>query len=806
MGRWLSDNVFASQSWDSVTLVDTVEASAGLVEAVSRYPAGVASAAVTEGGADGIPLSEVRDLTSGATTDLGREYAVVCFAVPPRILPALAARIVPALAATSQVLVSAQGMQAPLEALAAVAGERPVIGMHALFDVGSRQLEGQAVYVVPAGDPHPNAHRWLVELVRGLGGTVKFGTAAKHDASMTVVQALAHQALLGFAGAVVSSGLDLHDDVWAARTPLFETLFGLAVRVLDEAQQPTVAAIQTVLDGPGASAALQQAAEAVAGDVAAGAAVGDPAVVEARIAAIRERFSGALFDTVRGTAAAAVVAAQSKRLQLAHHQRTGQLVGIRPLGRADAIRVGRIVEVDPVEVTIDEVLVGRRGRAALLDGPGAQNAARLGLGGKVRRTVFSLGHVDLVVGDDLDRELSSWLAYLRRDVRFLVPESVAGSGVAEVVAPVPGIGHSELVSEVVRTGQRSVVVRVEVRVDRDVDDMVEQLRRRVGDAFRWPRGLSLPLVTPTDRVTYLGPAGTFSEVAAAHLATDLGMPSARLVPVDSFDQVLGSVAAGGVAVLPITSSSSGLVSRSADALLRYAGDLTAGGVIDVAVRIDAYIREDLRLDELHGAPVYSHPQALAQCSAFIRRWGLVPSPCASTADALRTVSESVRPAVALAGEGRGEGLHLKVAEREVDDLSGSVTRFLILGLPGCFGDLVGGSAPTLRSIYLAESLTHVAEVMGSAVGEPGFDEVLSDAAGRALWVTSRTVVGSPGGAAARHTAEVGAVDGAAGRHTSGVDTTGGAAGRHTSGFGAAAMRSLGRAPWSPRTPVVRVEI
>jgi len=786
MGRWLSDNVFASQDWDSVTLVDTVEASAGLVEAVSRYPAGVATAAVTEGGADGIPLSDVRDLASGVPTDLGREYAVVCFAVPPRILPPLAARIVPQLAATSQVLVSAQGMQAPLEAVAAVAGERPVIGMHALFDVGSRQLEGQAVYVVPAGDPHPNAHRWLVELVRGLGGTVKFGTAAKHDLSMTYVQALAHQALLGFAGAVVSSGLDLHDDVWAARTPLFETLFGLAVRVLDEAQQPTVAAIQTVLDGPGASEALRRAAEAVAADVAAGAAggvavggtggdggndAGDPGPVEARIAAIRERFSGALFDTVRGTAAAAVVAAQSKRLQLAHHQRTGQLVGIRPLGRADAIRVGRIVEVDPVEVTIDEVLVGRRGRAALLDGAGAQNAARLGLGGKVRRTVFSLGHVDLVVGDDLDRELSAWLAYLRRDVRFLVPESVAGSGVAEVVAPVPGIGHSELVSEVVRTGQRSVVVRVEVRVDRDVDDMVEQLRRRVADAFRWPRGLSLPLVTPTDRVTYLGPAGTFSEVAAAHLAADLGMPSARLVPVDSFDEVLGSVAAGGVAVMPISSSSSGLVTRSADALLRYAGDLTAGGVVDVAVRIDAYIREDHRLDELHGAPVYSHPQALAQCSAFIRRWGLVPSPCASTADALRTVSESPSPAVALAGEGRGEGLHLKVAEREVDDLSGSITRFLIVGQPGCFGDLVGGSAPTLRSIYLAESLAHVAAVLGATVGEPGFDEVLSDSAGRALWVTSRTL-GDAG----------------------------------TRALGAAGMRSLGRAPWSPRTPVVRVEV
>lgn len=94
-----------------------------------------------------------------------------------------------------------------------------------------------------------------------------------------------------------------------------------------------------------------------------------------------------------------------------------------------------------------------------------------------------------------------------------------------------------------------------------------------------------------------------------------------------------------------------------------------------------------------------------------------------------------------------------------------------MGQPGCFGDLVGGSAPTLRSIYLAESLAHVAAVLGATVGEPGFDEVLSDSAGRALWVTSRTL-GDAG----------------------------------TRALGAAGMRSLGRAPWSPRTPVVRVEV
>ncbi|MBK8869333.1 MAG: prephenate dehydratase domain-containing protein [Dermatophilaceae bacterium] len=803
MGRWLWDNVFSSAEWDSVSLIDTPEAAPGLLEAsttstphtTSTGYAGRLTCAVT---APGSPTPV--DLKTGAPLDLSAELTTVCFAVPPAALASLAAAITPALAPTASLFVTAQSMVPALEALTAAAGERPAYGLHPLFDVTSRQLEGQAVYVVPAGDPHGNAHRWLVELLRERGAAVKFGTAAKHDRSMGYVQGMAHQALLGFASAVVDSGLDLQDDIWAARTPLFETLFGLAVRVLDERTQANSAAIQTALNGAQMSAELRAAAAALESAVVSAA----PTAVEARIAAVRDRFSGALFDTVRGTAAAAVVAAQSKRLQLARHQRSTSLVGIRPLGRADTIRVGHIVDVDPVEVTIDEVLVGRRGRAALLDGPGSQNAVRLGLGGKVRRTVFSLGHVDLVVGDDLDRELDDWLAYLRRDVRFLVPESVAGSGVAEVVAPVPGIRKSELISEVVRTGQRAVVVRVEVRVDRDIDDMVERLRQRVADAFRWPRGLSLPLVSPTDRVTYLGPAGTFSEVAAGHLAADLGMPSARLLPVESFGHVLESVASGGVAVIPVSSSSSGLVTRSVEALLAHDGEIAAGGVIDVAVRIDAYIREDHRLDELHGAPVFSHPQALAQCAAFIRRWSLQPHACSSTAEALRRVAEADSPAVGLAGEGRGAGLGIKVAEREVDDLSGSITRFLIVGQPGSFADLVGGSAPTLRSIYVARSIAAVARQLsagatgavaqtqsvaharaggeavsaeGSAAGSgadgippvgggPAFDEILADAEGRALWITSRapeSVSPDP------------------------------------------ELRPLGRAPWSPRTPVVRVE-
>lgn len=759
MGRWLSDHVLRHASWESVCLVDVQDSLASLREAADLYaaqpdpPTVVVAAPPDDPGGDGAFVDE-----AGAVVPVGAPGTVVVFALPHAVLPNAVRRIAPLLHPDAALAVVAHGLVRALGVLAEQAGGHAAYGVHPLFDVAARGLEGETVYLAAAPEPHANAHAWLVELLRALGGTVRFGTAARHDESMAYVHAMAHQALLGFAGAVVESGLDLHDDVWAARTPLFETLFGMAVRALDESQQQTLAGVQTSLDGPRAAAALAASAQQLRAAVDAG----DTDAIAAQMSRIRDRFSGALFDTVRGTAAAAVVAAQAKRAELARHMRNGELVGIRPIGRADSLRVGRIVDVDPVAVTLQEVLVGRPGRAALLDGPGRHNAARLGLGGKLRQTVFSLGHVELVTGADLDRELDSWLAHLRRDVRFLVPESVAGSGVLEVVAPVPGIRDSAVVSEVVRTGQRSVVVRVQVRVDRDVDDMVEALRSLVQRAFAWPRGLSLPLVADHREVTYLGPAGTFSEVAAAHLAADVGMADPRLVPAESFEAVLAAVAAGGIGVLPISSSASGLVSRAAAALLAHDGELLAGGVIDVAVRFDAFVRADAHLDELRRAPVYSHPQALAQCRNFIRRWELDPVVCPSTADALRRVAEEPGPAVALAGEGKGEALGLKVAEREVDDLSGSITRFVILGRPGGFGALVGGSDPTLRSILLSDSVAAVTAAL--AQGHAAYDELLSDAAGRCLWVTSRGYAAPPPG-----------------------------------------VRLLGRAPWTPRTPLVRVE-
>ncbi|MDX6221451.1 MAG: chorismate mutase / prephenate dehydratase, partial [Frankiales bacterium] len=671
MGQWLTQHLFSQVEWDDAFLIDTAESAELLASRDWRL-----TCPTTLGYLDPVDGSLQR-LGGGVPIAVDTEGLVVCLAVPRTALPDVVRNLVTPDGEANLVVVAAN-MGQGLAAVEDHVPGRSLVTIHPLFDSSARSLEGHTVYLAGSGEPD---YGWLADAVQAAGGSLKLGTAEGHDAAMSYVQAAAHQALLVFADLVTRSGLDLQEDLWAARTPLFESLFGLATRVLDQRQEATVTDIQSALGGREIARRAQDSMTGLAAALEDGG-------LGAFIEDVRQRFSGTLFDTVRNTASVAVNAAQSKRTELAHRRRTGELVGLRHRGGQsgmDNLRVGRIVDVGSTEVSFLELLVGDRGRAVLLEGPGAPNARKLGINRRPRLTSFGLGHIDVVIGEELEEQLDRSLAFLDRDVRFLVPESVAGSGVLSVVAQTRGIRDCEVVSEVVRTGQRSVVVRLAVRADNDVEEMVELLRERVQTAYAWSPGISRPAAPATLRVNYLGPAGTFSEDAARQSVLAVGIGDAEFCAQASFDDVLDSVGATSLAVLPLTSSSSGLVSRSVTALLGCSNDLVAGGVADVAVRFDAYIITGHRLEELRGQHVYSHPQALAQCSAFIRRWGLVPVPTPSTSEAIAMLAGAEVTGVAIAGSGRAQSHPgLKVAEREVDDLSGSVTRFLIVGAPDSF--------------------------------------------------------------------------------------------------------------------------
>ncbi|MFT3859907.1 prephenate dehydratase domain-containing protein [Micropruina sp.] len=737
MGRWLSDHLFADLPWQQVVLIDTAQSATLLAAAASAYgdtPVRVGT------------LAEVTD-------ELARPGFVICVAVPDSAAPGVLAELDALVQHDAPIVLVSVGFVWATDVLSAVPG-RTAVALHPLLDTSAHSLDGQTVC---ATEVRGAATGWLAGAITGRGGIYTVLSPEQHDRSMTYVLAMAHQSLLGFVTAVADSGLDLTDELWATRTPLFEALLGLAVSVLEENQEVTLTHIQASLRGEQAAAELAAAAESVS------AAVANREALPARVSATREVFTGALFDTVRNTATATLSAGQSKRATLARVRRLGGLVGLHPSGRPDKLRVGRLVELTPVHLVLEELLVGPKGAAALLHGPGVRNAARLGRRAGVVRTRFGIGHVEVLSDAELEVALDVWLAHVRRDIRFLVPESVAGDGVASVVREQRGVGAAQLVSEAVRTGQRAVVIRTGIRADLDLDQTIESLRRAVEVAYAWPHGVSRPARGRRAQLRYLGPPGSFSEYAARQFAVGLtgaGEADVQIEPTDSFDEVIDHTRGGGLGVLPITSSASGLVSRAVRALLGSDAELIAGGVVDVAVRFDAYAAAPVSLAELRGAPVFSHPQALAQCASFVARWGLDPQPCASTTDALRRLRQRDAPAIAIASSG-AEGDHpfVHVVEREIDDLSGSITRFLIVGRPDAFADHRDGSDPTLRRIVLAPSVAAIAHLVGRGAG---FDELLTDADGQCLWVSSQAISALPDG-----------------------------------------VRDLGSVPWSPRTPVVR---
>lgn len=729
-GRWFADRL--ADGIRPAVLVDTAGAASGLRDRDD----GVTLVATMDDDGAFTRVSDGSRIMPGVA-------ATVVVAVPAAAVPGVLDALAVHTDDRTDVVVVTSTMGGTLAAARPRVGGAALWGAHLLFDPGLTAVDGQSVFVT--GDrPAP---AWLERVVAGSGGVLRAGSAEAHDRAMAVVQATTHRALVGFADAVTRSEVDLAT-LWPLRTPLFDSLFGLTTRALDPRQQSSVVSVQ--------AASGREAAELLT------ASLRDLEVedFETSLVRVRDRITGALFEELQASAAAGIQAAQARRRDISRRRRDGRLVGLRRVGSAGPVHVGRIVDVSPTRVELDVLLVGPPGRAALLDGAGLDNAQRLGVSLTVRRRSFGLGHIELVPEAELAVVLDEQLAFLSRDVRFLVPESVAGSGVTRVVAQFGGLRDVRLVDEVVRTGQRSVVVHVGIRADRDVDATIEAVRREVEAAYAWPVGIARTVASDVADVAYLGPAGTFSEAAALQCATSIGLRAANLLAHRTFPEVLAAVRPGTIAVLPISSSASGLVWRAVDALLAHPGPVAASGVVDVAVRFDAYTASAGPLESFRGATVYSHPQGLAQCTRFIARWDLRPVQTDSTAGALARALASDGRAIALGGADLATG-DLRVIEREVDDLSGSITRFLVLGAPGEFAPQRDGSDPTLRSVRVGARAEDVLPLL-TGTGA-GFTELLTDDAGRFLLISSDTAPEERPG-----------------------------------------IRLLGTLPWSPRTPVVRV--
>lgn len=182
------------------------------------------------------------------------------------------------------------------------------------------------------------------------------------------------------------------------------------------------------------------------------------------------------------------------------------------------------------------------------------------------------------------------------------------------------------------------------------------------------------------RIAYLGPAGTFTEMAAKKLP---GSKDAILIPTASVSEALDKLLSGAAdrAVVPIENSIEGGVSATSDALATTAGVQIYGEYL-VPVTFDLMARPGTKLAAVKD--ILTHPVAFAQCRKWLDQNLASHShvPAASTAAAAKSISQGEIADAAIAAPGAAELYGLETLARDIGENKEAQTRFIELGLRG----------------------------------------------------------------------------------------------------------------------------
>ena len=128
--------------------------------------------------------------------------------------------------------------------------------------------------------------------------------------------------------------------------------------------------------------------------------------------------------------------------------------------------------------------------------------------------------------------------------------------------------------------------------------------------------------------------------------------------------------------LPAENSIAGTITQTYDLLLE--SKLTIVGEYYFRIHHNLLALPGVTIAEIDR--VYSHPQALAQCQQFLKKYSLKPMPEWDTAGGARKLRRENLPTAAAIASQRAAKIHnLQVLFESIEDVSHNTTRFFILG-------------------------------------------------------------------------------------------------------------------------------
>ncbi len=176
------------------------------------------------------------------------------------------------------------------------------------------------------------------------------------------------------------------------------------------------------------------------------------------------------------------------------------------------------------------------------------------------------------------------------------------------------------------------------------------------------------------KVAFQGEKGAYSEIASKKLFGEKISTS----PSFSFDEVFRKVKNGDVnfGIIPVENSLTGIIFETYDLLLKYS--LTIVGEANLKINHQLISNKNYKLNQIK--KIYSHPQALSQCSEFIKSLkNAEPVPAYDTAgSALLFKDEKHEAIAAIASMEAAKLYNLKILKRDIQNNKENFTRFLAI--------------------------------------------------------------------------------------------------------------------------------
>lgn len=181
----------------------------------------------------------------------------------------------------------------------------------------------------------------------------------------------------------------------------------------------------------------------------------------------------------------------------------------------------------------------------------------------------------------------------------------------------------------------------------------------------------------TINIGYLGPAGTFTELAAKKWEEKLGVV-AKLKSLSSIPHLVTGVLQGHLnyAVLPMENSIEGTVNLTIDTIIKTDAKIVGEIVLNIQHYLAVKSKPAGSLQK-----IFSHPQALAQCYDYIMKnfpnAELVET--ASTAQAAKIVADGPPFWAAICSYHAAQEYGLELLAQGIQEHSANKTRFLVVG-------------------------------------------------------------------------------------------------------------------------------